>query len=165
MRSRTIIAAAASLALALIFLPAPQGDSAAQYRMRFDKESDPVRKAKILVKLSDSQFQVIRSEADSGNTEEGLKDLETLRDECISTHDSLIAKRVDPENKSAGFKELQISVRETLHRLREIIAGLSGEDEKRYAQVRTQFEDLDNQLVHELFPRQPGQAGKQNPKP
>ncbi len=135
-----------------------------QYKSQFDAEKDPVRKAKILVKLTESQFQQIRTEADSGKTEDGLKDLEQVRDECVSTHDALKAKAPDPERKPAGYKELQISVRESLQRLREILAGLGGDDEKHYAKVRTQLEQLNNELMKELFPRQPG-GGPQNPKP
>jgi hypothetical protein len=152
------------LAMAALLLPMQPQDRLGQYKSQFDSEKDPVRRAKILVKLSASQFQQIRSEADSGKADEGLRDLETLRDECVSTHEALKAKAVDPERKSAGFKELEISVRESLHRLREILAGLSGEDEKHYAKVRTQLEQLNNELIKELFPRQPG-SGPQNQKP
>jgi hypothetical protein len=155
-----------TLAMALLFLSPPQQDHLAQFKSQFEKESDPVHKAKILVKLSDYLFQQIRSEADSGKIDDSLKDLESFRDECVSTHQALKAKVGDPERKSAGFKELQISVRESLHRLREILAGLGGEDQKQYANVRLELENLDNELVHELFPRQPGgAAAKQNPKP
>jgi hypothetical protein len=153
-----------TLAMAIFFLPLGLQERLGQYKTQFDNEKDPVRKAKILVKLSESQFRQIRSEADSGKAEDGLKDLELVRDECISTHEALKATAVDPERKSAGFKELEISVRESLHRLREILAGLGGEDEQHYAKVRGQLEQLNNELIKELFPRQPG-ARPQNPKP
>jgi hypothetical protein len=164
MRLAAIRGLGCTLAMSMLFVPLPLQERLAQYKTQFDNERDPVHKAKILVKLSESQFQQIRSEADSGKVDEGLRDLETLRDECVSTHEALKAKAVDPERKSAGFKELEISVRESLHRLREILAGLSGEDEKHYAKVRAQLEQLNNELIKELFPRQPG-AGPQNPKP
>ena len=164
MRSAAIRGFGCTLAAALLFLPLLPQERLGLYKSQFDNEKDPVRKAKILVKLAESQFQHIRSEADSGEQEDGLKDLEIVRDECISTHEALKAKGLDPERKSAGFKELEISVRESLHRLREILAGLGGEDEKHYAKVRSQLEQLNNELIRELFPRQPG-AGPQNPKP
>ena len=164
MRLAAIRGLGCTLAMSMLFVPLPLQERLAQYKTQFDNERDPVHKAKILVKLSESQFRQIRSEADSGKVDEGLRDLETLRDECVSTHEALKAKAVDPERKSAGFKELEISVRESLHRLREILAGLSGEDEKHYAKVRAQLEQLNNELIKELFPRQPG-AGPQNPKP
>jgi hypothetical protein len=164
MRSTVIRGCTSALAMAMIFLPFPPQEHLGQYKSQFDSEKDPVRKAKILVKLTESQLQQIRSEADSGKPEDGLKDLESVRDECVSTHEALKAKGLDPERKSAGFKELEISVRESLHRLREILAGLGGEDEKHYAKVRSQLEQLNSELIRELFPRQPG-AGPQNPKP
>jgi hypothetical protein len=150
-------------------LPTPAAAPAAQesldqYKARFDKESDPVRKAKILVKLADAQFQQARTEIDAGKIDDGYKDLETLRDECLATHQALKAKFADPENKSGGFKELQITARVTLQRLREVMAGLSGDDQRRFGKLRQQFEDLDNDLVHELFPRQPGASNKASPK-
>jgi hypothetical protein len=164
MRLAAIRGLGCTLAITMLFAPSPLQEHLAQYKAQFDNEKDPVRKARILVKLSESQFQQIRSEADSGKAEDGLKDLEVVRDECISTHEALKAKAVDPERKSAGFKELEISVRESLHRLREILAGLGGEDEQHYAKVRAQLEQLNNELIKELFPRQPG-SGPQNPKP
>jgi hypothetical protein len=165
MRFEAIRGVGCSVALALLFFaPIPQ-ERLAQYKLQFEKESDPVHKAKLLIKLSDYEFQQIRTETDSGNPEDGLKELETFRDECISTHQALKAKGVDPERKSAGFKELEISVRESLHRLREIVAGLSGDNQKNYARVRSQLEDLNNELIKELFPRQPGAAPQPNPKP
>ena len=164
MRLASIRGLGCTLATAMLFVPLPPQERLAQYKTQFDNEKDPVRKAKILVKLSESQLHQIRSEADSGKAEDGLKDLEQVRDECISTHEALKATAVDPERKSAGFKELEISVRESLHRLREILAGLGGEDEQHYAKVRAQLEQLNNELIKELFPRQPG-AASQNPKP
>ena len=165
MRLQAIRGFSCGIAIALLVFPPPQQDHLAQFKSQFEKESDPVHKAKILVKLSDYLFQQIRSEADSGKIDDGLKDLENFRDACVTTHQALKAKVVDPEKKSAGFKELQICVRESLHRLREILAGLGGDDQSHFAKVRVQLEDLDNELVHELFPRQPGAAGQQNPKP
>jgi hypothetical protein len=164
MRFATIRGFVGSLAMGLLFLPLPPQEHLGQYKSQFDNEKDPVRKAKILVKLTESQFQQIRTEADSGKPEEGLKDLETIRDECVATHRALKSQGLDPERKSAGYKELEISVRESLHRLREILAGLGGEDEKQYARVRSQLEELNSELIKELFPRQPG-ASPQNPKP
>jgi predicted nucleic acid-binding Zn-ribbon protein len=164
MRLASIRVLGCTLAMSMLFAPLPLQERLAQYKTQFDNEKDPVRKARILVKLTESQFQQIRTDADSGKTEDGLKDLEQVRDECISTHEALKAKAGDPERKSAGFKELEISVRESLHRLREILAGLSGEDEQHYAKVRAQLEQLNNELIKELFPRQPG-SGPQNPKP
>ncbi len=164
MQSKSIRGFGCTLAMAAFLLPVQSQDHLNRYISQFDSEKDPVRKAKILVKLTESQFQHIRAEADSGKTDDGLKDLEQVRDECVATHDALKAKAPDPERKPAGYKELQISVRESLHRLREILAGLSGEDEQHYAKVRTQLEQLNNELMKELFPRQPG-AAPQNPKP
>lgn len=168
MRSGNTRGIACCVALALLFFaPPPQQpqDRLAQYKAQFDRESDPVRRAKILIKLSEARFQQIRAETEEGRADDGLKDLETLRDESVSTHDALKAKGINPERKSAGYKELEISVRETLHRLRELFAGLSGEDQKHYAKVRAQLEQLNNELIHELFPRQPGAPGQQAPKP
>jgi hypothetical protein len=163
MRSSAIRGFVGSMAMAFLFLPLPQQEHLGQYKSQFDNEKDPVRKAKILVKLTESQFQQIRAEADSGKQEEGLKDLETLRDECVATHRALKSQGLDPERKSAGYKELEISVRESLNRLREILAGLGGEDEKQYARVRSQLEELNSELIKELFPRQPGAGTQQKP--
>jgi hypothetical protein len=155
------VGAAAAL---LMFLPIPQ-DHNAQYKAQFDQETDPVRKAKLMDKLGDSQFELIRKDVEAGDFEAGLQTLEMYRDECRSVHQALKAGTADPERKPAGFKQLQISLRQNLNRLNELFAGMTSDQQKPFSPVRRQLEELNGQLMHELFPRQPGSSASAEHKP
>ncbi len=141
--------------------PAPQ-NHVAQYREQFRRENDPVRKAKLLPRLGDAEFEVIRSDAEAGEYDTALQLLQSYRDEVASTQKALEAKGIDPEKKPAGFKELQISVRESLHRLSEILAGMTADQQAPFESVRKDLELINRSLVHELFPRQPGSSPEED---
>ncbi|MGC1686186.1 MAG: hypothetical protein WA734_11245 [Candidatus Acidiferrales bacterium] len=153
------------LAVMLVISPQAQHDRLGEYKSHFDKESDPQRKAKLIEKLGDFQFDHVRQQVQSGDIDDSLNTLTTYRDECASLHKSLQATGADPEKKPAGFKQLEFSVRESLTRLEDIMAGLPKEDQKRFGEIRNELAGLDHQLILELFPRQSKSAGKQAAKP
>ena len=105
------------LALALMMLPQVQRDRLEEYKSRFDKENDPIRKAKLIEKLGDYQFDHVRQQVRAGDIDQSLSTLAGYRDECASLHKSLRATGVDAEKKPSGFKQLEFSVRESLTRL------------------------------------------------
>ena len=153
------------LALALVMPPQAQHARFAEYKARFDRESDPVRKAKLIEKLGDFEFDQIRQQVEAGDIDESVGTLTGYRDECSSLHKSLRATGVDPEQKPSGFKQLEFSVRESLTRLQDIMAGLPKDDQKRFVEIRNELEGLDHQLIQELFPRQLKAPGKDSNKP
>jgi hypothetical protein len=155
-----IVAAAIALAFSLA-RPAPQSH-VAQYREQFRRENDPVRKAKLMPRLGDAEFESIRSDAEAGEYDTALQILQNYRDEIASTQKALEGRGIDPEKKPAGFKELQISVRESLHRLSEILAGMTADHQAPFESVRKDLEQINRSLVHELFPRQPGSSPEED---
>ncbi len=169
LRADVGVVAAVAVAVAALFAfcaaRARGQDRLAQYKSQYAAEKDPVRKAKLLEKISGPQFDVVRQQVQSGDLEHGLRTLESFKEDCAVTHQSLKSKGVDAEQKPTGFKELQISVRQTLNRLSDLLAGLSGDDQKPFLQVREQLEQLDSELIRELFPRQAKPGGPVNPKP
>jgi hypothetical protein len=147
------------LALALMMPPQVQRDRLEEYKSRFDKENDPIRKAKLIEKLGDYQFDHVRQEVQAGDIDQSLSTLTGYR------HESLRATGVDAEKKPSGFKQLEFSVRESLTRLEDIMAGLPKDDQKRFTEIRNELQGLDHQLILELFPRQTKPPGKETAKP
>ncbi len=143
------------LALALFSGPAFAQNRAGELRARWEQESDAVRKAKIMAQLGDAEFQDIGREAAAGDTPAALAGFRRYRDEAQRSLKELDARSVDAEKHPAGFKQLQISVRESLRRINDLIAGLAADGQQPFLDVRKDLEDMDRHLVHELFPRQP----------
>lgn len=157
----------AGLALGLALLPGqttPPPNRGAELRARFARESDAVRRAKLMVQLGDAEFQEIRKQIDDGNLDDALAILREYRDEAQSCENELDAKGVDPEKHPSGFKQVQISLRESLRRLDDLLANLSADEQKPFLDLRKDIDQLDQHLIRELFPRQPG-AGTELSKP
>lgn len=147
----------AGLLLTATILVGPHAlqDRAADFRARFARESDPLRKAKMMPQYGDLEFQDIHDGIEEGNLPKALERLKVYRDQAQSVTKSLDAKEADPEKHPAGFKQLQISVRGALRRVEDIIVRLPSDDAKPFQELRKDLEELDRHLVHELFPRQP----------
>jgi hypothetical protein len=154
-----LLAAAAGLLGTVLSGQALSPSAVADLHARFAKETNPVRKARLMVPLGDAEFQDIQSQAADGNYSEALALLREYRDEVEECAKQLDAKEANPEKHPSGFKDLQISLRASLRRVNEVIVGLSGDEQMPFLEVRKELEQLDHHLIHELFPRQPGSEG------
>jgi hypothetical protein len=135
----------------------------AELRSKFTNETDPVRKAKLLVPLSEAEFRDILKDADSEDFGGALAIFQQYRDEAQACQKALEGKEPDPEKHPNGFKQLQISLRQSLRRLSDIIVELPADEQKPFLDVRRDLEQMDRQLIHELFPRRP--RGAPDPQP
>lgn len=148
-------------------LPSPQAmlpeNSTAELRSRFTNETDPVRKAKLLVPLGEAEFRDILKDADSENFGGALAIFQQYRDEAQACQKALEGKEPDPEKHPNGFKQLQISLRQSVRRLSDIIVDLPADEQKPFQDVRRDLEQMDRQLIHELFPRRPEPAPESQP--
>jgi len=133
-----------------------QQDRLAEYRARFDKESDPVHKAKLLVHLGAAEFDQIEKQLAAGDSTGALNGLREYDGQASSCEKALDARGINPEKHPAGYKELQISVRESLRRLDNLMVNLTGDEQPPFRQVRKNLDDLNRDLIKELFPKKPG---------
>jgi hypothetical protein len=151
------VAAIAALAL---FTPLAAQDRMAMESARYDQEIDPVRKARALVKLGADQVEQSKKQLNDGEDEASLHTLEQYRDEIQHMTDALKATGVDAEKKPAGFKELQISVRENIRRIDDLILTLPVDKRPFFREVRADLVKTQNDLIDALFPRQPDRSEK-----
>ena len=149
------------LALGLSYFPQ---DRLSAFRARLQNDPDPVHKAKLMKDLGDVEFQEIQKDLDAGNGPDAVAVLEKYQAEAQSCVKDLDAKKIDAEQHPNGFKQLQVSIRQSLRRLDDILPGLTADEQKPFLQVRKELEHLDRHLIRELFPRQPG-AEASAPKP
>lgn len=133
-----------------------QQDRTAQLRARFEKESNPVRKAKLMVPLGTAEFDRIEKQIADNDVNGALAGSREYESQASSCEKALDARRVSPEKHPSGYKELQLSVRESLRRLDNVMVNLASDDQKPFRDVRKSLDDLDRDLIEELFPKQPG---------
>jgi hypothetical protein len=152
---RLLPMAVAILAGIIHFAPQNPQDPAAQFRARFDRETDPLHKAQLMPRFGDVEFQDAHEAIEQDNLPKAVEILKQYRDQARSLGKALDAKVADPEKHPSGFKQLQISLRESLRRISDIIHSLPGDEQKPFLELRKDLDDLDRHLVRELFPRQP----------
>src|SRR5271156_1426501 len=142
--------------MAALFLgPALAGEATAALRSRFDAESDPVRKAKLMPKLGEAEFRDVRKDIDEDRLADAVAALKQYRDEAQLCANGLDAAKINAERHPSGFKELQISLRESLRRLNEITRGLSADDQASFLEVREDLDEMNRRMIQELFPHEP----------
>ena len=154
-----------ALALALgIAAPLIAQDRSAEDLARYQHETDPVRRARLLAKLGDGQIDVARKQLKEDQDVASLHTLEQYRDEVHDTVTALNGMGVDAERKPAGFKELQISLRQTIRRIDDLIFTLPVDKRPFFRVVRNDLFADQNALIDQLFPRKPGRGStKQDP--
>jgi hypothetical protein len=142
---------AMAIALASSAATAQQERSIADLRSHFEQETDPVRKAKLVPQLADAEFREIHEQVDAGNISEAGQIAGQARDEARTSQKALDARGRDAERHPDGYRQLQISVRESLRRINDVLVGLSPDDQGPFLETRKDFEELDRLLLHELF--------------
>jgi hypothetical protein len=150
---------AAILILSLCASLAAQ-DRLATALAQYQHEADPVRKARLLAKFGDDQVELARKQLKSEDDVASLHTLEQYRDEVRQTVAGLKATGIDAERKTAGFKELQISLRETIRHIDDLIFTLSLDKRPFFRVVRDDLAKDQNDLIEALFPRKPDQNSK-----
>ena len=153
-----------SAALLTLFVCAPL---AAQDRLtvemaQYQHEADPVHKARYLAKLGDDQVELAKKQLKSGEDVDSLHTLELYRDEVRETVAGLKAAGADAEKRPSGFKELQISLRETVRHIDDLIFTLPVDKRPFFRAVRDDLAKEQNDLIDALFPRKPDQNSKKS---
>ena len=156
---------AGGLALAVVLLQAQPPSKAAEFRARFAHEPDPVRRARLMPQLAEAEFQDIQRELAAGELAAAVDGLKEYRDQAEQCQKDLDAMSVDVEKHPNGFKQLEISLRESLRRLDEALVSLPTDEQKPFLEVRRELDRINRHLIRELFPRQPGaEETPQKPK-
>lgn len=155
MLDATRIGAYSVAMLALLAAAFMQQDRLAQMQSRFDRETDPVQKAKLMQGLGDAEFQEIQKQIDAGNLSDAIAALEKYRDTALSVKKDLDAKGIDAEKHPGGYKQLEISLRSSLRRIDDMVVVLAADDQKPFLSVRKDIQQLDHHVMRQLFPRQP----------
>jgi hypothetical protein len=136
-----------------------------ELQTQFNRENDPARKVKILTKLGDAQFALMRKETGEGNYEQALRTLEEYRDEVRTAETALKATGADAERKPGGFKQLEIYLRKGLREIDQTILAIPDDQRPPFDVVRRDLLRIDRELIDMLFPRQPGkEPEKEKPK-
>lgn len=139
---------------ALVLSPGTARDNTSELMARFDREANPVQKAKIMQKLGGAEFREIEKDVMNRQFDAAAQVLARYHDQAEECSKQLDDAQIDAAKKPAGFKQLQISVREALERLDRLISTMTADEQGHFRKNRDDLEELNSHLLQELFPGQ-----------
>lgn len=142
------------LLAALIASPAAPRDRAPELRARFQRETNPVHKAKLMQKLGAAEFKEIERYVAASQYSMAVEVLHRYHSEVELCSKELDRAGINAAKHDSGFKQLQFSVREALRRIDRIIATLTADQQLPFRRDRDSLEELNSHLLQELFPGQ-----------
>jgi hypothetical protein len=126
-------------------------DKIAEMQARFDHETNPVRRAKLLEKLGDAEFDEARRAFKANDLSTVGIVLEKYRDNVRVALEGLKKKRADAEKDSNGYRQLEIHVRRGIREADEIILRVPDEYQPPLQIVRRDLDSMDIELIRMLF--------------
>lgn len=150
----------AALGSAVSTAPA-QDASLIKLESAYQAEANPVRKAKLLAKLGPLEVDEASRLLQNNRDDAAFAILARLRDDARKTADALFAAQPNANRHPAGYKELQIGLRETLRRLNDLSSEVAIEDEDRLGGLRTDLTATQNSLIEALFPSSKDKRAKE----
>jgi hypothetical protein len=137
-----------------------QNPELAKLEAQFQSETNPVRKAKLLAKLGPLEVDEAARKIKADQDEMAFAALERFRDDARSTADALAATQVNASRHPAGFKELQIGLRQSLRRLGDLFSLVPSDEQQRLEALRSDLATTQNSLIEALFPSPKQKRGK-----
>jgi hypothetical protein len=130
---------------------AAAADKLAEMQARFDHEKNPVRRAKLLEKLGDAEFDEARRAFKANDLSTVGTVLEKYRDNVRVALEGLKKKRADAQKDSNGYRQLEIHVRRGIREADEIILRVPEEYQPPLQIVRRDLDSMDRELIRMLF--------------
>lgn len=137
---------------ALAASPAIPRDNTAELLARFEREANPVHKAQLMQKLGSAEFREIEKDVRDRDFDAAARTLGRYHDQAEECSKLLDQAHIDSVKKPAGFKQLQMSLREALERLDRLISTMTADEQVRFRHDRDDLEELNSHLLQELFP-------------
>jgi hypothetical protein len=141
-----------SAALYVIVFAAAAAETLGELQARFDRESNSDRKAKILEKLGDAQFSETRRAGAAGDYNAIGLILEKYRNNVRAALDALKKDHPDAERHYRGYRQVEMSVRQGIHEVDQIVLLAPDEYKPPIGLVRRDLAAMQDELIAALFP-------------
>ena len=149
--------------ISLMISPAVAQQTVAELQAHFDKESNSIKKAKLLAKLGDAQFEEARRAGKAGDNNTVDATMEKYRDNVRAALDALKKQHSDAEKHSNGYRQMEIHVKEGIREVEDSMLAAPAPYKPPLQIVRQDLIAMDEELIRLLFPHRP--ADKPVPPP
>ncbi len=145
----------AALSVAVWSGPVRADDALASLRSDFQRQTDPVKRAKQFPKLGSALLAQMRKLIQERDLDGVPALLTEYRDGAAAAFTGLEASGRDAGKNSAGYRELEIHLRHSLHVVNDVIFALPVDERDQLRGTQRELEQLDQKLVKALFPTKP----------
>lgn len=149
----------------LLILPVRATDTLVELQARFDRETNAVRKAKLIEKLGDAQFEEARQAGRVGDNNTLGLTLEKYRDNVRAALEALKKQHADAERHSNGYRQLQFHVRRGIREVEDALLMAPDPYKPPLEIVRRDLIAMDDELIKLLFPTHPAKPPASSPQP
>jgi len=156
MRARgASLGAVCGLLVFLALLPPGAADSLADLQARFDRETNGVRKAKLMEKLGEAQLEETRRAGKAGEHNTVGLTFEKYRDNVRAAVETLKKQHPDAEKQSNGYRQLEMHVRKGIREVDDTLLVCPEAYKPPLQIVRRDLMGMNEELLKMLFPRRP----------
>ena len=139
----------------LVMFPAVAQESVAELQAKFDHENNSIKKAKLLVKLGDAQFEESRRAGKAGDNNAVDATMEKYRDNVRAALDALKKQHPDAEKHSNGYRQMEIQVKQGIREVEDSMLAAPQAYKPPLQIVRQDLIAMDDEMIRLLFPLRP----------
>jgi hypothetical protein len=140
-------------------------DKVEELQKTFDKDTHAASKIRTLDKLSDAQFEVTRKAGAAGDFNTVGFTFEKYRDNVRACFDLLKKQEPDADKHSGDYRRLELQTRRGIREVEDTLLVAPPEVHPPLEIVRKDILDMDDQLIHLLFPKRTPEPQKVPPVP
>lgn len=138
-------------------------DTIAKLEARLAKVKKPAERAQITARLADLQLEEIAAAYYNGRHDTGKAELDKLLTRIEDAQRELQTIPANSRRKPKGFKELEISVRESIRQLRDLATSLSFTEREPVEAAVQRLDKVENYLLNALFETMPSKETRKKP--
>jgi len=128
-----------------------QQNALSKLQQKYSDEHNPVHKAKILVRLGELQVASAAARSSADDYAAALEKLQQYRGEIEITHSALLGTGVNPALRPDGFNQLQMSLRENLRYIQDMVFAMPASRRSAFIDVQQDLEAQNQKMLDELF--------------
>ena len=144
--------------ISMMLSPAIAQQSVAELQSKFDQESNSVKKAKLLVKLGDAQFDEARRAGKEGDNNTVGFTMEKYRDNVRDALEALKKQHADAEKHSNGYRQMEMHVKQGIREVEDSMLAAPAPYKPPLQIVRQDLISMDEELIRLLFPHRPADS-------
>src|SRR5438067_12820803 len=150
--------------VSFMFFPAFAQESVAELQAKFDRENNSVKKARLLVKLADAQFEESRRAGKAGDDNVVDATMEKFRDNVRAALEALKKQHPDAEKHSNGYRQMEMQVKRGIREVEDSMLAAPAPYKPPLQIVRQDLIAMDDELIRLLFPHRPADSKPPAPK-